>query len=354
MNRLMIFMMFLMLPVNEPIESDKSIQGFSREEHWTVTGTYSCCCDDVKGFFRGWSLWNHLQFLETSGDMKKTFSTKRQSSNKQGVTHRDLNKELSKWRWCLSCTYCWCTLAAAGWRSGCVFHKTVKGCPASWRRHLTAHWPCGTTPGYLQHSAARPRPWWPGRSLCTWPRWRCAQAAAHLLPRFLSQRGTALSCPVGEAPCQTPAPPWIRWQPPGPCRPRAVVSSPAGTWRYPELNCARSSRYPHGWAGPFCSGWTRKAPAGSRTLWLGEQLMWDLKTPLAVLLWARCSVWSQWRLLDRWSRSCPGRKPCRCPRLWWKTSDPGCSVGARSHTFGPESRSLKKKVMWLFIFPKIL
>lgn len=26
----------------------------------------------------GWSLWNHLQFLETSGDMKKAFSTEKE------------------------------------------------------------------------------------------------------------------------------------------------------------------------------------------------------------------------------------------------------------------------------------
>lgn len=49
--------------------------------HW------SSCCGEVKGFLYGWSLWNHLQFLETSGDMKKAFSTGKERLAEQSRIH---------------------------------------------------------------------------------------------------------------------------------------------------------------------------------------------------------------------------------------------------------------------------
>lgn len=61
--------------------------------YWQQASTYwsSLCCGEVKGFLYGWSLWNHLQFLEISGDMKNAFSTEKKRSllNKAGLNVKD-------------------------------------------------------------------------------------------------------------------------------------------------------------------------------------------------------------------------------------------------------------------------
>lgn len=65
----------------------KKIRNVFSSWHYASTHWSSLCCGDVKGFLYGWSLWNHLQFLETSGDMKNAFSTEKKKLAEQSRTH---------------------------------------------------------------------------------------------------------------------------------------------------------------------------------------------------------------------------------------------------------------------------
>lgn len=286
----------------------------------------SLCCGNVKGFLYGWSLWNHLQFLETSGDMKKAFSTEKERVAEQsGIQMKSLQSwsqlvnKVVECRWGSMCsfkmtclmklsilnkvfvnktelvrlmlwTYCWCTSASAGRRSEAVAHKTVTSCSDVWRRHRLARLPFVTRHGHLRHSTSHPRQRWPGSSLCIWSRLRRAPAAPRLFPRFLSQRARELSCHAAEVPSRTHAPRWIPWLLPTHVHPLTVESCPGEISQFPELSGAGWARCPHGEGNWFYCEWNRTVLAGLLPLLRGGEMMWDWKTPVAALLCALCSV----------------------------------------------------------------